>query len=380
MSGLLDWAIFQRVFGYGTIRSQQVLEAVGHPAALLELPEDRLASLGELKPREVAALRTRATLQRECEGYLEKAFRMDCAVLTPDSDRYPAALRDIYAPPAVLYLLGNLGDLDSRPAIAMVGTRKFTDYGKQVTQDISLGLAQRGISIVSGLAAGIDAISHRAALQAGGHTIAVLGCGPDIIYPKSNTDLHGDILRAGGAILTEYPPGETPLAYHFPVRNRIVAGLSLGVVVVEGGRHSGSLITAGHAVTQGREVFAVPGSIYSPMSAATNWLITQGATMATCVEDILEQFPYIHFEEPRLCEAEQISFDIPVAGVYNDTVPAYLNENQRAVLVAIAAEPVDADELLQRTNIGLPAILASLTQLELFGLIEAAAGRRFKRK
>lgn len=380
MGDTLDWAIFQRIFGYGTTRSQKVLDAVGHPSELLSTPVDHIERLRLLAPRELAAVSRLSTLTTECGKLLEIAYRLGCTVLTPDSDSYPNRLRNIYSAPSVLYVLGSLEGFDKAPSIGMVGTRRHTEYGSKVADELSFGLASVGVTVVSGLAAGIDTISHKAALRASGRTVAVLGCGPDTVYPITNTDLHEAIIKSGGAVVTEFPPTEKPLAFHFPIRNRVISGLSLGVVVVEGSRHSGSLITAGHAVTQDREVFAVPGSIYSQMSQATNWLITQGATMATSVDDILSQFPYLDTIPQKNNVPEQISFDIPESGVYNDTVPSFLSDNQSKVLRAITAEPMTADAILAKTELPLPAVLASLTQLEIFGLINALAGRRFCRK
>ncbi|MEG0854239.1 MAG: DNA-processing protein DprA [Angelakisella sp.] len=399
MSATLHWMMFQRVFGYGTIRAQKVMEAVEHPTNLLEMPSAKLDSLRLLTKREASVLRGREQLEREAENALDKALRLGCTVLTPDNDSYPRRLRNIYSPPLVLYVLGSLKGLDEQPAIGMVGTRKYTDYGKQVADDLSRQLAVRGTAIISGLAAGIDTISHIAALKAGGRTVAVLGNGLDIIYPTSNTELHGLILKNGGAVVSEFPPGEAPLPFHFPIRNRIISGLSLGVVVVEGTRHSGSLITAGHAVTQDRDVFAVPGEIYSPMSQATNWLIGQGATLVTCAQDVIDQYPYISFLPAAHQEPVQISFDIPGTTVYNEqkkpkpaakakvqledtmpAVPTYLSDNQRRVLEQLSRQPVTSDAIALATGLTVPSILASLTQLEIFGLADACAGRRFIRK
>ncbi|MEG1686844.1 MAG: DNA-processing protein DprA [Angelakisella sp.] len=386
MDERLSWLMYQRVFGYGTVRSQQVLAAVGHPAELFSMSKDALEQSRWLTPREQRQVLSRAALESQADATLARAYRLGCTVLTPDSQQYPQRLRNIYAPPSVLYLLGSLGAIDdTRPAIAMVGTRKYTEYGRKVATDLTSQLVQCGVVVVSGLAYGIDTISHTAALAAGGCTVAVLGCGLDMVYPMANQELHGQILRSGGAVVSEFPPGEQPLPFHFPIRNRIISGLSLGVVVVEGSRHSGSLITAGHAVTQDREVFAVPGEIYSEMSQATNWLITQGATMATCVEDILGQFPYLRLTVPDMPDTQpaQLSFQLPQsspAPVPTTALPSYLNENQRKILDCISRQPVGSDELAAETNLPIPAILSALTQLELFGLIEACAGRRYQRK
>lgn len=409
MNAIRDWVMFQRVFGFGTVRAQKVLDAMEHPSHLFETPLAQLERMGLLWQRELVLMRKRGELEQLAEQTQEAADRQGITVLTPDSDGYPARLRSIYSPPSVLYLLGTLAGFDEQPAIGMVGTRRYTDYGKRVADDLSRQLVGRGVAIVSGLASGIDTISHIGALAAGGRTVAVLGNGLDMIYPSANTELHGLILKNGGAVVSEFPPGETPLPFHFPIRNRIISGLSLGVVVVEGTRHSGSLITAGHAVTQDRDVFTVPGNIYSPMSQATNWLISQGATPVTCAQDILNQYPYISFLPDPNVEAEaetaQISFDIPATPVYTvqkkpkagraapqpgkawqddlpkaPEPPGYLTENQRGVLVQLGAQPITSDAIAAATGLSVSAILAALTQLEIFGLAETCAGRRFIRK
>lgn len=402
MSETRHWVMFQRVFGYGTIRAQKVLDAVEHPSNLFELPAGKLNSMKLLYSREAEMVHGRMALEQEADRSLEQAAKLGCTILTPDSSGYPARLRAIYSPPSVLYLLGSLAGFDDQPAIGMVGTRRYTDYGKRVADDLARQLVVRGVTVVSGLATGIDTISHIGALAAGGRTVAVLGNGLDTVYPYANTELHRLIIKNGGGVVSEFPPGETPLPFHFPIRNRIISGLSLGVVVVEGARHSGSLITAGHAVTQDRDVFAVPGSIYSTMSQATNWLITQGATPVTCVQDILDQYPYITFLPDPDTQPEQISFDIPGPTVYNEQkkpktkrsapkteveqqdskpeVPQYLSENQRKVLLQLSDRPVTSDMVAVETGLPVPVILASLTQLEIFGLADTCAGRRFIRK
>ena len=358
----LDWLCFQQVYGYGATRAQKALDAYHHPSLIPDLHKGR------------------PQLLANAERLLEQAVKLGCTVLTPDDARYPQRLRNIYAPPAVLFVLGSLSALaDDRPAIAMVGTRKITPYGKRVAQELSAGLAQAGVTVVSGMALGVDAISHWAALRAGGPTVAVLGNGLDTIYPASNQELHQAVLQSGGAVVSEFPPGEAPLPFHFPIRNRIISGLSLGVVVVEGARHSGSLLTAGHAVTQDREVFAVPGEIYANMSQATNWLIGQGATMATCVGDILAQFPYIRFgpvageDAPPAAQTQLELPDTP------EPLPDYLSDNQRRVLTAMGHQPLPADRVAAHTGLAVGAVLAAFTQLELFGLVRACPGQCYQR-
>lgn len=205
--------------------------------------------------------------------------------VTPKNKNYPGILREISSPPKQLYIKGELKD--NRPLVAIVGSRKATRYGRAVTEQLAGELAGAGIGIVSGLALGVDAVAHRAALDAGGYTLAVLGCGIDNIYPATNRDLGEKILKSGGAIISEYPPGTPPLKQHFPARNRIVAGLAQAIVVTEAAERSGALITATFALESGREVMAVPGNINSPMSAGANGLIKSGATAVTDASDVM---------------------------------------------------------------------------------------------
>lgn len=388
------WILFQNVFGCGTARSQKVLDHFGHPGAIFDIPYAKLAAEGSFTKGELTRLA--AATSSAAQQVLDRCRELGCRVLTPADGEYPDRLRQIYAPPSVLYVLGSLEGLDQSLAIAMVGTRSHTSYGKRAASDIAEGLARRGVAVVSGLAAGIDADSHGAALRAGGRTIAVLGNGIDTIYPASNRELHRLILERDGAVITEFPPGSGVQPYHFPIRNRIISGLCQGTVVVEGARHSGSLITAGHALAQGRDVFAVPGNIYSPMSQATNWLISQGAVPVASWRDILEEYNYLIEEEPDPQAQKQGGFDNIEANVYNrqkgkaakveeassrtaqqQMLPACLTENQRAVLRALEAEPADADTITARCGLPVGTVLAALTQLELFGHLKVHPGRRF---
>ena len=241
--------------------------------------------------------------------------------------------------------------------------------------------------IVSGLARGIDTISHTATLKAGGRTVAVLGCGLDMTYPPENRQLGELILRYGGALVSEYPPGTPPLPRHFPTRNRIISGLSCGIVVVEGNRHSGSLITAGHAFTQNRDVFAVPGSIFSEPSSGPNYLLRQGAIPVDGVESILEEFRHlIRPEEPAPEKNPSLFEELEQKG-YNEerkpqplrkAPPGYLTETQQKVYRALAGGGErTADEIVQECGLPLPAALSALTQLEIFGLAKLHPGKRF---
>ena len=219
--------------------------------------------------------------------FFEKLKRLNIKYICFNEKRYPKSLLDIPSYPLVLYVKGTIKKEDSN-SIAIVGSRNMSFYGREVSTTFSRDLALKGITIVSGLAKGIDTKAHEGALEVGGRTLAVLGCGLDIVYPKENEELSRKITRSG-ALISEYPPGYPPLPRNFPARNRIISGLSKGVLVVEGRQRSGTLITAKHAANHGKTVFAIPGNITSPMSEAPHWLIQNGCTLVTSASDIIEE-------------------------------------------------------------------------------------------
>ncbi|MDO8545774.1 MAG: DNA-processing protein DprA [Nitrospirales bacterium] len=284
-------------------------------------------------------------------------------------DGYPAWLRAIPSPPAVLYCDGRIEPRD-RQAVAIVGARQATPYGLRVTETLARELSGAGFTIVSGLARGIDAAAHRAALDAGGRTIAVLGCGLDITYPPEHGRLREEIAQCG-AVLTEFPAGTPPKPSHFPQRNRIISGLSLGVVVVEAAEGSGSLITARLALEQGREVFAVPGSIDAPLSRGPHGLIKQGAKLAETVDDIIEELlPQLELPltlpSPRRGE-----------GKFSDLTG--LSEVEQVVLAVMSRDPLHLDDLTGRSGLTPGGIAGILLGLELKGVVRQLPGQRYYR-
>lgn len=407
MENRLCWIRFQKAFGCGTTRGQKVLEHFGRPEAIFREDPEKLARLGVITQGERKNIATIAS-EEAARKVLDRCDSLGCRLLTPDDPGYPMRLRQIYNYPAALYVLGSLDGLDESLTIAMVGTRRSTDYGVRAASDIARGLAEKGVVIVSGMARGIDAASQTAAIKAGGRTIAVLGCGIDIVYPPENIQLEDAILRYGGAVVTEYPPGEQPLRHHFPIRNRIISGLSNGVVVVEGTRRSGSLITANHAYAQNRDVFAVPGSIYSPNSAGPNYLLSQHAKAVDCAESILEEYELLIQWKPR--RGEKIispktpsSFEESEENGYNDErrlqreqrqgrsktpeppsmqqpQPVYLSRTQQKVYeVLTEGEAYAADYIAALSGLPTSEVLSALTQMELMGLVKTRSGQRFSR-
>lgn len=269
--------------------------------------------------------------------------------ITPDSNNFLQIIGAIADPPNTLYYSGSLPDA-RRPAVAIVGTRKPTAYGKEVTHRLAYELAKKGVVIISGMALGVDGIAHRGALEAGGTTIAVLGNGLDDFYPRSHRQLGEDIIKAGGAILSEYPAGTPAYPVHFLRRNRIVSGLSDGIIITEAARRSGTLNTAAHALEQNKEIFVVPGNITSPLSAGCNALLRQGAAPVTSAEDILELIA------PQLL-APQTSLAL------GD------NPLQTKIIQLLQAGIRDGDQLQQQSGVGAAGFATELTMMEINGLI-----------
>ena len=267
------WVGFNVIKGIGAVRLQALRDHFGDLEVAWQAHPDALqsAGLGAKLTERLVQVRSKLNL----DSFIQHILEQGITILTWDDEQYPSRLKEIDQPPPVLYVKGSFFKEDTW-AVAVVGTRRVSAYGRQVTEEIASYLAANGVTVVSGLARGVDAFAHQAALQAGGRTLAVLGCGVDQVYPPEHRGLAEKVI-ASGALLSDYAPGTPPDASNFPPRNRIISGLSMATVVVEAGDTSGALITAQFAVDQGREVFAVPGNIYAPQSRGTNRLISQGA-------------------------------------------------------------------------------------------------------
>lgn len=280
-------------------------------------------------------------------------------VITPADDVYPPALRVIADPPRALYVRGALRPADA-VAVAIVGARRPSAYGTAVARWLARDLARSGVTIISGLARGIDAAAHQGALDAGGRTIAVLGCGPDVVYPREHHQLMHDVI-AGGAVISEYPPGAPPLAGQFPQRNRIISGLALGVVVVEGRERSGALITADAALEQGREVFAVPGNIFEEASRAPHRLIAQGARLVERADDVLDELGLVRPDRGRA----------PAPG---------LQGVEAAVYARLSLTPQHLDDLASACGRPVAEVSAAAVALECKDLAVALPGHRYVKR
>ena len=296
--------------------------------------------------------------------------------ITIDDAEYPKNLRNIHTPPKQLYVNGTLLEQDEM-AVAIVGSRRATPYGLETAEKLGFELAARGVTVVSGMAIGIDSAAHRGALKAKGRTIAVMGSGHNIIYPPQNEKLYEEIAKTG-AVVTEYEADDEPFPGHFPARNRIISGLSLGVVVVEAAKDSGALITANFAAEQGRTVFAVPGKVSSATSSGTNELIRDGACLIQSVDDILQELSIKEIktvsEEGRGAIDEKISRQTK-AYIYNA-----LTDDERRIYKNLSDEPIHVDEILEKTGMEHAKASKVLLDLELKRLITQLPGKQFVRR
>ncbi|MBX2999780.1 MAG: DNA-processing protein DprA [Caldilineaceae bacterium] len=352
------WIAFNRVPGIGPARLTALLESCGTVEQAWRAPIQQLKASGLDRRTLENLLTVRRTLDLEAEW--QRLIESGVAILTWDDADYPHNLRQTPHPPPVLYVRGELQPVDSC-AVAVVGTRRASAYGREVAHTLACELARNGVTVVSGLALGVDAIAHQSAADAGGRTLAVLGSGVDQVYPASNRSLAEAILRHG-AIISEYPLGTKPEANNFPPRNRIISGLSLCVVVVEAGERSGALITAKFAAEQGREVFAVPGSILHPGSLGCNQLIQNGAMPLLSVTDVLD-----------LLDLERVSAQSEM----RTTVAA--DPGEAKVLSYLSAEPKHVDEIVQELTLVASQVTGLLTMMELKGLVRQVGPMRYVR-
>lgn len=369
------WLGLTRVEGLGVRGAHRLLERFGSPQAVY------MASLTELEGSGVAAPVAQAVFAqaglKEAEKELEAAARVPCSLVTLASPDYPPLLKEIPDAPLVLYVRGDVKAL-AQHAVAVVGTRRPTAYGNQVARRLARDLAERQLAIVSGMARGIDSAAHHGALEAGGRTVAVFGSGVDVAYPRENRKLAERILEKG-AVVSEFPLGTGPLPENFPIRNRIISGLSLGVVIVEASEYSGSLITARLAAEQNREVYAVPGNITSPQSFGPHHLIKQGAKLVDQWMDVLEEFPAeVRMQLLPAPDASEGKSPGPMAGSLFDET---LSPDQKVVFDALRVdEALFVDSVLTSVPLPQPRVMTALLELEMRGLIRQLPGKNFIRK
>jgi DNA processing protein len=350
------WVGFNLVKGIGAVRFQALRDHFGDLAIAWQAPLEALqaAGLGPKLAERVAQIRASVDLEK----YLARVAAQGIQILTWDDDLYPQRLKEIDQPPPVLYVRGALTKEDTW-AVAVVGTRRISAYGRQVAEELAVYLANNGVTVISGMARGVDAIAHQSSLKAGGRTIAVLGCGVDRIYPPEHMQLAAKIMT-NGALLSDYAPGTEPDAANFPPRNRIISGMSMATVVVEAPEASGALITAQFAADQGREVFAVPGSILAAQSKGTNRLIAQGAHPMLSGRDLLDILNLRRVTEQR--EVRKI-------------LPG--NEIEAKLLSVLTHEPLHMDDIRNQTGLPIERVSATLVMMELKGLVRQVGGMNY---
>ena len=362
------WLALRAVPGIGDVLCKRVIERFGTPAAALRADPDEWTTIEGIGFKVAQSLRSYHPDDLAIARELDRIDELEYDLIGLTNRRYPVLLKMIPDPPPYLYLKGGIRPEDHR-AIAIVGARRASGYGRAVTEQLSRELAARGFTIVSGMARGIDAWAHQAALEVGGRTIAVLGCGLDILYPQEHHELRESIGRQGAAV-SEFPLGTPPDPGNFPKRNRVISGLSWGVVVVEAAEQSGSLITARLALDQGRDVFAVPGPIGAKTSVGTHALIKQGAKLVDNVEDILDELrPQL--ETPGDAERGKDQSGRPC--------PPVLLPDERTVYEFLSAEPRHIDDLTTALRLPPAKTAGVLLQLELKGAIRQLAGNLFIR-
>ncbi|MCK9294213.1 MAG: DNA-processing protein DprA [Desulfobulbaceae bacterium] len=366
MNKLLDWLALSLTPGLGIRSWNKLLAVFDGPRQVLEADQNRIKKLVPGLRANIIAGINKEELRAAAEKELERAAGLGIEIITREQDAYPELLRNIDDPPILLYVKGNAALLQSG-CIGVVGARAASVYGQRIAEDLSKRLCQRGLTVVSGLALGIDTAAHKGALQASGATLAVLGCGLDVVYPRQNGSLYEEI-ACRGALVSEYRLGALPEAFRFPARNRIISGLSLGVVVVEAARKSGSLITADFALEQGREVFAVPGRIDSCKSEGTHRLLQAGAKLVHTVEDILEEFSFpggIHHASPLSCQPD---------------CHAVLTEEEKGLFAYLDVYPQSIDEITRQSGMTVQKVSELLLMLELKGLVESLPGNQYQKR
>src|SRR5689334_19798031 len=356
MSDKRYWIGFNLIKGIGAVRMQALIQHFG------DLEEAWNAAPAELAQAGLGLKLIERIVQARGQVDLEKVWKkielQNIHILTWEDEAYPQRLKEIEQPPPVLYIRGDHLP-DDLFAVAIVGTRRVTPYGRQITEELSAFLAASGITVVSGLARGVDALAHHTALKAGGRTIGILGSGVDKIYPPEHRVLADQIMERG-AIISDYAPGTPPEASNFPPRNRIISGLSLAVVVIEAGETSGALITAEFAAEQGREVFAVPGSILAPQSKGTNKLIQKGAQPLLSVTDLMQALDITRVGEHKA--ARKI---MPA-----DAIEAKL-------LTVLSNEPLHVDEIRNQAELPIEKVSAALALMELKGMVRQVGGMNY---
>ncbi len=368
---LADWIALNMIRGIGPRAANHLLDRFGTPAEVFAASRMALEREG-LKPETIQELHDSEILEK-ADAEIERLEKLGARVITLEDEDYPALLREIHDPPIALYVRGDLTRACEQPCLAVVGSRRCSTYGVNAAQSLARDLAAQGLTIVSGMARGIDAAAHRGALEAGGQTIAVVGTGLESTYPREHKKLEEDIV-AHGAVISEFPLGTPPLPQNFPYRNRILSGLGFGVMVVEAAEHSGSLITARLAYEQGRDVFAIPGNITSQTSFGPNFLIKDGAKLVQHWRDVAEELPRQIKE--RMIGVVRPAKEAAAVQPMFDAVD--MTEGERALMQLLTADaPAHIDQLLLSSGLSQAELMTSLLNLEMKDKIKQLPGKSF---
>lgn len=362
---------FNRVQGLGPVTARQIIEALGSLVAVFETSAERLMEIPGIGS-ERALLLTRELKEVSAEEELERASKTGVKIITWDDEGYPTLLKEIADPPLVLYIAGEVAVLDT-PAIALVGTRHPSMYGRETARRFAYQLAGAGYTITSGLAEGVDTEAHAGALKAKGRTIAVLGGALDCLYPKSNTTLAREIATQGGAVISEYPFGRQPDRQTFPMRNRIVSGLSKGVLVVEAPMNSGTLITARQGMEQNRSVMAIPGRIDSAASQGCHALLKQGARLVTSPEEVIEEVQDLFVGKSARISAS-LANPLKKAALKEERPAPVLMAEERSVMANIEEGGTLIDVIIRKTELPAGRVNALLVSLQIKRLVKLMPG------
>jgi len=358
MADIRYWIALSMLSDIGPVRAKRLLSAFGTPEKIFDAGLSNLLAIESIGRHSATSIK-KFSSWKDVENQVKLIEQKGITALSFESPAYPEMLREIEDAPLILYMKGNIIPQD-RYAISVVGSRKLTEYGASVADNFAGNLASMGFTIISGMARGVDSLSHRAALKAGGRTIAVLGSGVDVPYPPENKALMEKIIESGG-VISEFTPGTLPDKENFPRRNRIISGLSLGVLVVEATSDSGALITARYAADQGREVFAVPGNITSANSEGTNKLIRNGARLVRHANDIVEELAPVL--KGFIRSADKVAIDI--------------TDEEKSLCTVLSGEPKQIDEISRESGLPAAKVLGVLLRLEIKGAVKQITGKRF---
>lgn len=384
-SNIIYWIWLQQALGCGNGKFKKVISEFNDAKTFYELGDAVWKSCGILTKKELDKIRScdfddAKKIIEKCEFYNQN-------IITYNDNSYPERLRNIYNPPCVLYVKGDMVDVDDNILISIVGTRSAISENEEISYDFAYELSKSGVIIVSGGALGIDTMAHKGALDAGSKTVCVLGNGLDVNYPKENSSLRYDISQ-NGVLVSEYPPETPPLPRNFPIRNRILSALSLGTLVIQAGKKSGALITANLAAEQNRDVFAIPGSIKDEQSVGSNDLIKDGAKPVTCAMDIIEEYIGIYKDKLDFTDIvnnktenkdNNSSKDKKIYSNVDTNIISRLSENAKKVYNVLGFEKEHIDDISVRAGLPINQVLQSITELEIYGVINSYSGKRYSK-